>query len=65
MNYFDRLYERNIARESGYLVKCFDEFYEDFEISDELRKVLQSTLCADKTLNELKFEFNTFVTTLY
>ena len=26
-------------RESGNIRKCFDEFYEDFVISDELRKV--------------------------
>jgi len=27
------------VRESGNIRKCFDEFYEDFVISDELRKV--------------------------
>ena len=40
MDYFDRLYEKNIVRESGYIVKCFDEYLDDFTISDELRKVL-------------------------
>ena len=38
MSFFDRLYGP-VVRDSGYLVKCFDEFYEDFTISDELRKV--------------------------
>ncbi|XP_046326576.2 cilia- and flagella-associated protein 300-like [Haliotis rufescens] len=40
MSFFDRLYENNIARENGHLHKCLDEFYEDFTIADELRKVL-------------------------
>jgi len=30
---------KGIVRESGNIRKCFDEFYEDFVISDELRKV--------------------------
>ena len=30
---------KGIVRESGNIKKCFDEFYEDFVISDELRKV--------------------------
>lgn len=38
MAFFDRLYG-TIVRDSGALRKCFDEFYEDFTISDELRKV--------------------------
>ena len=29
-----------IVRESGNIKKCFDEFFEDFVISDELRKVI-------------------------
>ncbi|KAJ7311613.1 hypothetical protein OS493_039893, partial [Desmophyllum pertusum] len=33
------LQEQGIVRESGNIKKCFDEFYEDFVISDELRKV--------------------------
>jgi hypothetical protein len=40
MEYFDRLYNNNVVRESGYIVKCFDDYYEDFVISDELRKML-------------------------
>lgn len=40
MDFFDRLQEQGIVRESGNIRKCFDEFYEDFVISDELRKVL-------------------------
>lgn len=38
MSFFDRLYGA-VVRDSGALHKCFDEFYEDFTISDELRKV--------------------------
>ncbi|XP_074633196.1 cilia- and flagella-associated protein 300-like isoform X3 [Acropora palmata] len=40
MDFFDRLQEQGIVRESGSIRKCFDEFYEEFVISDELRKVL-------------------------
>jgi hypothetical protein len=38
MSFFDKLYG-TVVRESGHVLKCFDEFYEDFTISDELRKV--------------------------
>ncbi|XP_053404284.1 cilia- and flagella-associated protein 300-like [Mercenaria mercenaria] len=41
MSFFDKLYGA-VVRDSGYLMKCFDEFYEDFTISDELRKMLLS-----------------------
>jgi cilia- and flagella-associated protein 300 len=37
---FDRLFEKNIVRESGHIRGCFDEYYEDIQISDELRKLL-------------------------
>ncbi|XP_033638005.1 cilia- and flagella-associated protein 300-like isoform X1 [Asterias rubens] len=40
MTFFDRLFNEGIVRENGSIVKCLDEFYEDFQISDELRKVL-------------------------
>ncbi|KAM9320435.1 cilia- and flagella-associated protein 300 [Gastrophryne carolinensis] len=40
MSLFDCLYKENIVRESGSICKCLDEFYDDFIISDELRKVL-------------------------
>lgn len=33
------VYLAGVVRESGAIKKCFDEFYEDFIISDELRKV--------------------------
>ena len=33
------LNSKGTVRESGNIRKCFDEFYEDFVISDELRKV--------------------------
>ena len=39
MGFFDRLYDNNVVRESGKIVKCFDEYWEDLTISDELRKV--------------------------
>jgi len=38
MTFFDRLYDNNVVRDSGHIVKCFDDLYEDFIISDELRK---------------------------
>ncbi|WAR28838.1 CF300-like protein [Mya arenaria] len=41
MTFFDRLYGP-IVRDSGHLIKCFDEFFEDFTISDELRKMFLS-----------------------
>jgi len=40
MDYFDRLYNNRVVRESGHIVKCFDDYYEDFVVSDELRKML-------------------------
>jgi hypothetical protein len=39
MNFFDRLKSNGIVRESGVIVKCFDEMCDDFLVSDELRKV--------------------------
>ena len=39
MTFFDRIFDSGIAREHGLISKCFDEFYEDYVISDELRKV--------------------------
>ncbi|XP_041352378.1 cilia- and flagella-associated protein 300-like [Gigantopelta aegis] len=45
MAFFDRLYENQIVRESGHIHKCLDEFYEDFTISDELRKLLIQEDC--------------------
>jgi len=38
MVFFERLYDNTVVRDSGHIVKCFDDFYEDFIISDELRK---------------------------
>ncbi|XP_038617885.1 cilia- and flagella-associated protein 300 [Tachyglossus aculeatus] len=40
MSFFDRLYSEEIVRDSGHIVKCLDDFYDCFVISDELRKVL-------------------------
>lgn len=40
MTFFDRLQDDNVVRESGAIQKCFDEYYQDMIVSDELRKVL-------------------------
>ncbi|XP_064297382.1 cilia- and flagella-associated protein 300 [Phalacrocorax carbo] len=40
MSFFDRLYTEGVVRETGDIVKCFDDYYDDILISDELRKVL-------------------------
>lgn len=39
MSFFDRLYTEGLVRETGHIVKCYDEYYDDILISDELRKV--------------------------
>jgi cilia- and flagella-associated protein 300 len=39
LTFFDRLYNNEVVRESGNIVKCFDDYYEDIVVSDELRKV--------------------------
>ncbi|KAK3739647.1 hypothetical protein RRG08_010147, partial [Elysia crispata] len=40
MAFFDKLFEGEIARESGEIKKCFDEFMNEFTISDNLRQML-------------------------
>lgn len=40
MGFFDRLNAECVVRATGTIVKCLDEFYEDFVVADELRKVL-------------------------
>ncbi|XP_013811431.1 cilia- and flagella-associated protein 300 isoform X2 [Apteryx mantelli] len=40
MSFFDRLYTEGVVRETGHIVKCYDEYYGDMLISDELRKAL-------------------------
>ncbi|XP_044933417.1 cilia- and flagella-associated protein 300 isoform X4 [Mustela lutreola] len=40
MSFFNRLYNENIVRDSGHIVKCLDSFCDPFPVSDELRKVL-------------------------
>ncbi|XP_008943940.1 PREDICTED: uncharacterized protein C11orf70 homolog, partial [Merops nubicus] len=40
MSFFDRLYSEGVVRETGDIVKCYDEYYDDVLISDELRKLL-------------------------
>ena len=39
MQFFDRLWKCGVVRESGHIIKCFDEPYGDFVISDKLREV--------------------------
>jgi hypothetical protein len=58
---FDKLYTNQIARENGAIRKCFDEYYEDIQISDELRKMLliedsdNYDMYTDKERNEFLF----------
>ncbi|CAG5136599.1 unnamed protein product, partial [Candidula unifasciata] len=40
MAFFDKIMDGNIANESGDVRKCFDEFKEEFTISDNLRQML-------------------------
>ena len=40
MGFFDHLYTSGVVRETGHIIKCFDEVMDDFLVSDELRKVL-------------------------
>ncbi|XP_032214723.1 cilia- and flagella-associated protein 300 isoform X2 [Mustela erminea] len=40
MSFFNRLYNENIVRDNGHIVKCLDSFCDPFPVSDELRKVL-------------------------
>ncbi|XP_013418162.1 uncharacterized protein C11orf70 homolog [Lingula anatina] len=40
MVFFDRLVDEGIIRESGQIMKCFDDYYDDITVSDELRKML-------------------------
>ncbi|XP_065738914.1 cilia- and flagella-associated protein 300 isoform X2 [Phocoena phocoena] len=40
MSFFNPLYDEDIVRENGHIVKCLDSFCDPFLISDELRKVL-------------------------
>ncbi|XP_027763750.1 cilia- and flagella-associated protein 300 isoform X1 [Empidonax traillii] len=40
MSFFDRLYCEGVVRETGDIVKCYDDYYDDILVSDELRKVL-------------------------
>ena len=42
MDFFDRLWspDGGVVKQSGHIMKCFDEMCGDFLISDELRKVM-------------------------
>ena len=58
---FDRIIDKGIARESGHIKKCLDEYYEDILIADELRKLLvleesdNYEIFSDKERNEFLF----------
>jgi len=40
MAFFEKLNNDKVVRsDTGNIVKCFDEYFEDFTVSDELRKV--------------------------
>lgn len=39
MAFFDRLYSEGVVRESGHIVKCYEDYYDGILIPDELRKV--------------------------
>lgn len=39
MSFFHRLYDEDIVRDDGHIIKCLDSFCDPFPISDELRKV--------------------------
>lgn len=39
MSFFDQLYSEGIVRETGAIAKCYDDYYDDILIADELRKV--------------------------
>lgn len=39
MSFFNRLYDEDIVRANGHIIKCLDSFCDSFPISDELRKV--------------------------
>ncbi len=60
MTFFDRLFNEGIVRDSGSIVKCLDEFYEDFQISDELRKVSENCQTADIVFQLIFMFFNIF-----
>jgi len=42
MDFFDKLFEGVIAKESGDINKCFDDFIQGFSISDNLRQMLMN-----------------------
>lgn len=39
MSFFNRLYDEDIVRDTGHIIKCLDSFCDPFLIADELRKV--------------------------
>lgn len=47
MEFFDRLWKCGVVRDSGRIVKCFDEVCGDFIISDKLREVHKGLICLE------------------
>ena len=39
MEFFDRLQNGEIVRETGQIIRCLDQFVDDVTIADELRRV--------------------------
>ncbi|EDV29603.1 uncharacterized protein TRIADDRAFT_52162 [Trichoplax adhaerens] len=40
LEFFDKLFSEGIVHENGKIVQCYDEYYENLILSDELRKML-------------------------
>lgn len=66
--FFDRITEADIASADGRIRQCFDEYFNDYVISDELRKMLlmeeseQYSLYSEQERQELIFRlFSHFV----
>ncbi|XP_046926295.1 cilia- and flagella-associated protein 300 isoform X1 [Lynx rufus] len=43
MSFFHRLYDEDIVRDDGHIIKCLDSFCDPFPISDELRKAARKS----------------------
>ncbi|XP_020918364.1 uncharacterized protein C11orf70 homolog isoform X5 [Sus scrofa] len=51
MSFFNRLYDEDIVRDNGHIVKCLDSFCDPFLISDELRKRVHRHFCRESLSN--------------
>ena len=48
LDFFDRLFDNKVVRESGgHIRKCIEEYKDEFIVSDELRKVVPSSTSGD------------------